>query len=64
VLFRSELIKTVAPVAMGAADDTGDVIVVSGMDELGAADINELNGMDDIGNADEISEINGYGEEY
>jgi hypothetical protein len=59
-----ELIKTVAPVAMGAADDAGDVIVVSGMDELGAADINELNGMDDIGASDEISEINGYGEEY
>lgn len=58
-----ELIKTVAPVAMGAADDAGDVIVVSGMDELGAADINELNGMDDIGNADEISEINGMYEE-
>lgn len=58
-----ELVKQVAPTAMGATDDAGDVIVVSGMDEIGANDISELNGMDDIGNADEISEINGYDED-
>jgi hypothetical protein len=58
-----ELIKTVAPAALGAADDAGDVIVVSGMDEIGA-DISEINGMDEIGAGDEISEINGMEDEY
>jgi hypothetical protein len=54
-----ELVKQVAPTAMGATDES-DVIVVSGMDDIGANDISELNGMDDIGASDdEISEING-----
>ena len=49
-----ELVRTVAPSALGATDE-GDVIVVSG------SDISEVNGMDDIGNMD-ISEINGMDE--
>ena len=49
-----ELVRTVAPSALGATDE-GDVIVVSG------SDISEINGMDDIGNMD-ISEINGMDE--
>jgi hypothetical protein len=59
-----ELVRTVAPAMLGAADDSdGDVIVVSGNDE-----ISEMNGMDEIGQ--DISEINGmdeigaYGYEY
>lgn len=50
-----ELVKTVAPNVMGAADE-GDVIVVNGMDDL-----SEVNGMDEIG-ANDISEINGMDE--
>lgn len=54
-----ELIKQVAPQAMGQTDD-GDVIVVSGMDEIGSTDISEINGMDELGaSGDDISEING-----
>lgn len=49
-----ELVKQVAPSVLGATD--GDVIVVSGMN-----DISEINGMDEIGNND-ISEINGMDE--
>jgi len=56
-----ELIRTVAPTALGQASDEGDVIVVSGsdiseingMDELGNMDISEINGMDEIGEMDE-----------
>jgi hypothetical protein len=57
-----ELIRTVAPSALGATDE-GDVIVVSGND------ISEINGMDDIGAMDDIgnmdiSEINGMDYDY
>jgi hypothetical protein len=52
-----ELIKQVAPKALGQTDETADVIVINGADE-----ISEINGMDEIGNMDEISEINGMDE--
>ena len=42
-----ELIKQVAPKAMGAPEES-DVIVVSGMDDIGANDISEINGMDEM----------------
>lgn len=56
-----ELLKGIAPNVMGATDE-GDVIVVSGMDDIaevngidqiGEAEIAELNGMDDIGSDEE-----------
>lgn len=50
-----ELIRAVAPTALGAAEDGSDVIVVSG------TDISEINGLDEIGNMD-ISEMNGLDE--
>lgn len=55
-----EIVKSIAPTYFGA--DESDVIVVSGLDEIGAMDmlgegeISEINGMD------EISEINGTDE--
>jgi hypothetical protein len=58
-----EFFKTLAPAVLGASEDS-EVIVVSGMDEigeidvLGAGEISEINGMD------EISEINGFGGEF
>ena len=54
-----ELVRSIAPKTLGQTDDAGDVIVVSGADE-----ISEINGMDEIGGMDEISEINGYGYDY
>lgn len=52
-----ELVKIISPSYMGAADDTSDVIVISG-----APEISELNGMDEIGAAGEIAELNGMDE--
>lgn len=57
-----ELLKAVSPAMLGATDE-GDVIVVSGSDE-----ISEINGMDEIG-ANDIAEVNGmdeigYGDDY
>ena len=48
-----ELVKTFAPKVLGQTDE-GDVIIISGSDEL-----SELNGMDELGNAMELSELNG-----
>jgi hypothetical protein len=49
------LVGSIVP-ALGAADD---VLLLSGLDELGFAEINEVNGIDEIG---EISEVNGFSE--
>lgn len=57
-----ELIRSVAPKTLGQTDD-GDVIVVSGMDEISEINgMDEIGAMDEIGEMDEISEINGYDE--
>lgn len=58
-----EFFKTLAPSVLGASDEA-EVIVVSGMDEIGeidmigAGEISEINGMD------EISEINGISGDF
>ena len=50
-----------------AGDD--DVVLLSGLDEIGSMDISEINGLDEIGQMDDeigsmdISEINGFDEE-
>jgi hypothetical protein len=59
-----ELIGSFIPALAG--DD--DVVLLSGLDDIGAMDISEINGLDDIGGMDEIgamdiSEINGFDEE-
>jgi hypothetical protein len=53
-----ELIGSFVPALAG--DD--DVVLLSGLDEIGSMDINEVNGLDEIGAMD-ISEINGFDEE-
>ena len=53
-----ELIGSFVPALAG--DD--DVVLLSGLDEIGAMDISEINGLDEIGAMD-ISEINGFDEE-
>lgn len=58
------LLNSVAPnllAGIGATDETQEVVVINGMDEIGAGDIAEINGMDEIG-SDDISEINGMDE--
>lgn len=59
-----ELIGSFVP---GLAGDD-DVVLLSGIDDIGGMDISEINGLDDIGGIDEIgamdiSEINGFDEE-
>ena len=53
-----ELAKSLLPAALGANDDEGDVIVVSGLDEINGVD--EIGQMDVIGGDSEIDEINGF----
>ena len=53
-----EFFKTLAPSVLGASDDA-EVIVVSGMDEIGEVDMIGANEISEINGADEISEING-----
>ena len=53
-----ELIGSFVPALAG--DD--DVVLLSGLDEIGGMDISEINGLDEIGGMD-ISEINGFDEE-
>lgn len=56
-----ELAKTLLPAALGQTDEEGDVIIVSGIDEMNGLD--EIGAMDEIGMNDDINEINGYDEE-
>lgn len=51
-----EFFKTLAPGVLGQSDE---VIVVSGMDEIGAMDMLGANEISEINGVDEISEING-----
>jgi hypothetical protein len=53
-----EFFKTLAPSVLGASDEA-EVIVVSGMDEIGEVDMIGANEISEINGADEISEING-----
>lgn len=58
-----ELVGSFVPALAG--DD--DVVLLSGLDEIGGMDISEINGLDEIGGMDEIggsdiSEINGFDE--
>jgi hypothetical protein len=52
-----ELFKALAPNYLGA--DESDVIVVSGLDEIGAMDMLGAGEINEINGTDEISEING-----
>ena len=52
-----EFFKTLAPSVLGA--DDSEVIVVSGMDEIGEIDMLGANEISEINGAGEISEING-----
>jgi hypothetical protein len=59
-----ELVGSFVPALAG--DD--DVVLLSGLDDIGGMDISEINGLDDIGGMDEIgamdiSEVNGFDEE-
>ena len=56
-----EFFKTLAPSYLGAADDS-EVIVISGMDEIGAMDVLGANEISEINGVDEIAEINGMDE--
>jgi hypothetical protein len=54
-----EFFKTLAPAVLGATDEDSEVIVVSGMDEIGAMDMLGADEISEINGVDEISEING-----
>jgi predicted glycosyltransferase len=60
----TELIGSFVPALAG----TDDVVLLSGMDEIGeldmmsGSDISEINGLDEIGGSSDISEINGLDE--
>jgi hypothetical protein len=59
-----ELVKTFAPKVLGQMDEQGDVVIISGQDEIGGSmdlselngtmDLSELNGLDEIGEMFEI----------
>lgn len=53
-----EFFKTLAPAVLGQSEDS-EVIVVSGMDEIGEIDMLGANDISEINGMDEISEING-----
>lgn len=57
-----EFFKTLAPTVLGATDDEAEVIVVSGMDELGAVDMLGAGEISEVNGIDEISEVNGTGD--
>lgn len=54
-----EFFKTLAPAVLGATDEDSEVIVVSGMDEIGAMDMLGADEISEINGVDEISEVNG-----
>jgi hypothetical protein len=54
-----EFFKTLAPTALGATEEESEVIVVSGMDEIGAMDMLGANEIAEVNGIDEIAEVNG-----
>jgi hypothetical protein len=54
-----EFFKTLAPAVLGATDEDNEVIIVSGMDEIGAMDMLGADEISEINGIDEIAEING-----